>query len=274
MNSRKNSLHYIGGCIHQAISYKTILVILGIAFCICLDTWNQLPFLFKDVSGISVYYYIVNSLIYGGHYVPYVVPMLSVLVFTTSYCKEMNNGMDFLIVGRLGSIEKYAGIKVLTSSVGGGIISMLGFMLFVFGAGLFKPLYDTSVNQEASGFPYFQELLIHKGIGYFMIIFYLVFLSGMLWNSLALLCSAYLKNMYATVASPLLIYYILQRIYSYLGVPREWRLDCWLNGISTCISEKMTLLVSTLTVCTIILFASILFWNKIKQQMEGGKNDA
>lgn len=130
-NKKRKILYYLRGSFRQTISYRTGIIIVAIAFCICLDTWNDLPFLWKGVrSSITVYYYIVNSLEYGGEYVPYLVPMLSVAAYTISYYKENSTGMDVFVIGRLGSRRKYAVSKLITSTISGGVISILGVFSF------------------------------------------------------------------------------------------------------------------------------------------------
>ncbi|OYP21349.1 hypothetical protein CG709_07975, partial [Lachnotalea glycerini] len=225
MNKRNKMLYYLSGSFRQSLSYRAGFLIISIAFCVCLDTWNQLPFLWTGArNSMAIYYYIFNSLTFGGHYVPYLVPMLSVAVYTISYYKESSTGMDAFIIGRLGSRRKYAVSKLIASSISGGVISVMGFLLFIVVANRFQPLYLSEFDMEASGFPYFKALSTGNGVGYFIIIFYLIFINAVLWNTIALLCSAYFKNVYVTIASPLLLSYFLSRIYTYLrAVPKTHR---------------------------------------------------
>jgi hypothetical protein len=271
MNKRSKILYYLSGSFRQTLSYRTLIIIIAIAFCICLDTWNQLPFLWTgDRNSIAVYYYIFNSLTFGGQYVPYLVPMLSVAVYTISYYKENSTEMDAFIIGRLGSRRKYAVSKLITSSISGGVISVMGFLLFILAANRFQPLYTSEFDMEASGFPYFRVLSSGNGVGYFLIIFYLTFLSAVLWNTIALLCSAYFKNLYVTIASPLLLAYFLSRIYTYLQIPDELRMDFWLSARIVYVSDKITLMLSTLSVLLIVGICSWFFIRKVNLQ-NGGK---
>lgn len=271
MNKRRKILYYLSGSFHQILSHRTGILIVAIAFCICLDTWSQLPFLWTgDRNSITVYYYIFNSLTFGGQYVPYLVPMLSVAVYTISYYKESSTGMDAFIIGRLGSRRKYAVSKLVTASLSGGVISVLGFLLFIVAANQFQPLYINEYDMEASGFPYFKALSTGNGVDYFIIILYLVFLNTVLWNTIALLCSAYFKNVYVTIASPLLLSYFLNRIYTYLQTPGELRMDFWLSARIVYVSDKVTLMLSTLSVLFIVGICSWVFIRKVNMQ-NGGK---
>lgn len=270
MNKGSKMLNYLRGSFYQTLSYRTGILIVAIAFCICLDTWNQLPFLWMgDRNSMAVYYYIFNSLTFGGQYVPYLVPMLSVTAYTTSYYKESSTGMDAFIIGRLGSRKKYAVSKLVTASISGGIISVIGFLLFILAANRFQPLYHSDFDVEASGFPYFKFLSTGNGVGYFIIIFYLIFLNSILWNTIALVCSAYFNNAYVTISSPLLLSYFLKRIYTYLQIPDELRLDFWLSARIIYVSDRVTLMLSTLSVLFIVGICSYFFVRKINLQNGG-----
>jgi hypothetical protein len=271
MNKKSKMLYYLSGSFRQILSYRTGIIIVAIAFCICLDTWNQLPFLWTcDRNSMTVYYYIFNSLTFGGHYVPFLVPMLSVATYTISYYKESSTEMDAFIIGRLGSQRKYAASKLITSSISGGVISVMGFLLFILVANRFQPLYTSEFDMEASGFPYFKALSTGNGVDYFIIILYLIFLNTVLWNTIALLCSAYFKNLYVTIASPLLLSYFLSRIYTYLRIPGELRMDYWLSARIVYVSDKVTLMLSTLSVLCIVGICSWVFIRKVNLQ-NGGK---
>lgn len=271
MNKNQRFFNYLKGNLKKIMTYKLWLVILAVAFCICLDTWNQIPFLWEsERGGMTVYYYIVNSLIFGGQYVPYVIPVLSTLAGTTEYCMEHASGMEGYIVARLESRRSYALVKIITSLAGAVFVVLAGIALFIGAASLFQPLYSSEADAEAMGFPYFSFLKQGSGIGYFWIVLYLMALNTILWDMMALVCSAYFRNKYITIASPMLFSYFINRILTMLQIPDEYRLDYWLCAGRSCGSDVKTLWYTTLSVLLIGVFCGVLFVRKVKG---GGKEE-
>lgn len=273
MNKSQRFFNYLKGNLKKNITIKLLFVVLAVAFCICLDTWNQLPFLWKGERGsLTVYYYIFNSFTYGGQYVPYIIPVLSTLIGTTEYCMEHVCEMEGFIVARLESRSAYAIVKIIISLVGAVFVVVGGMSLFIAIAYTFQPLYSTEFDMEASGFPYFSFLIRNQGIGYFLIILYLAALSTILWNMIALLCSAYFHNKYITITSPILFSYFLNRVLTMLQIPAEYRLDYWLYARYNCGDDVSTLLYTTIAVVGISCFCGILFVKKVKHSGEERKN--
>lgn len=273
MNKTQRFLNYLKGNLKNMVTIKLLFVVLAVAFCICLDTWNQLPFLWEAERGsLTVYYYIFNSFVYGGQYVPYVIPVLSTLIGTTEYCVEHGCGIEGVIVARLGSRSAYAIVKVITSLVGAVFAVLAGMSLFIAIAHMFQPLYSTEFDMEASGFPYYSFLVSNQGIGYFLIILYLAALSAILWNMTALLCSAYFHNKYITITSPMLFSYFLNRVLTLFKIPDEYRLDYWLYARYSSGNDVRMLLYITVVVFVISGICGIFFVKKVKHSGEEQKN--
>lgn len=262
----KYMLNYIIGSIKQALTPKIILVILGIILCICLDTWNQIPFLWSaNDSSIDVRYYWFNSYGFGGVYSPSFMPMLVVSIYATSYCKEFLSHNDRLIIGRLGC-KKYGISKIIVNALISGITVSLAGSLFILFASFFKPLYNANRDIEAVGFPYFKFLKLGNGILYFIIALYLAFLMGILWSTISLMVSSFITNSYIVIATPFLFSFIISRIYVVLQTPVQFRLDYWLAGLSGYHSDETTLLLCSMTVLVIIITCSIIFCKQIERR--------
>ncbi|GAA4654309.1 hypothetical protein GCM10023142_14470 [Anaerocolumna aminovalerica] len=270
METKYYTLNYILGSIKQVINIRIIFIILGIFLCICLDTWNQIPFLWaaKD-STIDVRYYWFNSYSYGGVYSSCFMPMLASAVYATSYCKEHLSKMDSLIIGRIGCI-KYGISKIIVNSLSSGIAVFLGGGLFVFIASFFKPLYNTNSDMEAMGFPYFDYLNKGNGFLYFIIVLYLAFLVGILWSTIALTVSVFITNSYIVIATPFLLSFFLSRVYVLFQTPYNLRLDYLLSGLSIYRSDKMTLLFCTFAILIIVIICSIIFYKKVERSYKNG----
>jgi hypothetical protein len=266
MGSKHKMMNYILGSLRQVLSTRLIFIILGIAFSICLDTWDQIPFLWKaEDTAIDVRYYWFNSYNYGGVYSPCFMPMLVVAVYATSYCKEYLSKMDCLLIGRIGCI-KYGMSKIVVTLFSSGMTVCLGGGLFILIASLFKPLYNSNRDAEAIGFPYFKYLKLGNGLAYFIIVLYLAFLIGVLWSIVALTVSAFITNSYIIIATPFLFSFFLSRIYVLLQTPNHLRLDYWLYGLSRFSSDEMTLLLSTIMVILIVIICSIIFCKQIERR--------
>lgn len=273
MNSKTNFWNFIKASISITASAKIFAVILGIAFCICLDTWNQLPFLWNSQRGkVTVYYYIFNSFTFGGQFVPYLIPALSAVIGTTNYCREHKNEADLYIIGHMGNYRRYAVSKIILSIFWSVSVTIAGLLLFICVASFLQPLYSSDFNAETQALPYFRLLTSQSGIGYFMVILYLAALQAVLWNIPALLCSAYFNNIYITIACPLFLSYFLGRIMIYFHIPAEYRIDFWLSARSNYKSDGTTLLLCTFTVLIISIVCSMLFIRKVSQQKRGNDN--
>lgn len=235
---------------------------------------ESIPLLWEWERGsVPVYYYIFNSFTYGGQYVPYVIPVLSTLIATTEYCTEHTCDVEGFIVARLESRRAYALVKIITSLTGAVFAVVAGISLFIVAAALLQPLYIRDLDMEASGFPYFSFLKSNQGIGYFLIILYLASLSAILWNMIALLCSACFHNKYITITGPMLFSYLLNRVLTKLQVPGEYRLDYWLYARDSMGNDIKTLLYTSIMVAVISSICGVLFMRRVKGSKEEQKNE-
>lgn len=259
---RNKTANYVAGCFRQIVSIKKMFLIFGVSMCICLDTWNQIPFLWSGQSAITVYYYLFNSITYGGTYMPYLMPVFAACIYADSYVKETSGGMKQYLVGRIG-YRGYAIGKIVVSTVGGGLAAAMGVIVFCVVAGCFQPLYEW---EEGVNTLYYTQPDSGHGMVYVGILIYLTMLSGMLWSMVSLLCSAYFENIYVTVASPLLCSYLLTRVYVYLGVPGSYRLDYWLSGRDGVGSDGEMVMWTMLRVILLIMIMAFLFYRRIKKR--------
>lgn len=263
---RYKTVNYVAGCFKQILSVKKLFLILGVSICICLDTWNQIPFLWSGQSAITVYYFLFNSITYGGTYMPYLMPVFVAYVYAVSYVKEVSGGIKPYLVGRIG-YRGYAAGKVIVSTVGGGLAAAMGVIVFCVVAGCFQPLYEW---EEGVNTLYYTQPDSQHGIIYIGILIYLTMLSGMLWSMVSLVCSAYFENIYVAATSPLFCSYLLTRVYVYLGIPDSYRLDYWLSGREGIGGDKELLIWTTLRVLMLIVIMAFLFYRRIKKRETGG----
>lgn len=246
-----------------------LAAVLGVAFCFCMDVLNDLPFLWRVKRGdMMIHYYLFNSYTFGGQYLPYFALVLSAMIGTVDYCKEVNSGADRYVIQRLGSIRRYAVSKVLFTILTSGFIYVIGIVVFVLGAGIFQPFYEHSRDMEMQGFPYFKFLSSGNGWSYFFIILYLAFLKAVLYNMIALWISAYVKNVYIVMAVPVLAVYVFTRLFIIFKVAPQLRLDWWLDARVVWNSDIQTLVSCTIVVIGLCVACGIGFVRKVKTDEE------
>lgn len=272
MENSKKHFVFAKECFKQAFSYKWILLGIGIMTCICLDNWGQIPLVVKPDAKIPVYSYIMNSIIYGGTYYPYLAPVLAASAYSISYCREYNCGISELLIGRMG-YRKYSSVKMAVSVAAGGCTLALGVILFTIFAGIFKPLFSADFLESAQVFPYFSLIEKNQIYLFYSILVYLAFLTGALWSAVSLFVSSYVKNLYVTVTAPLFISFFVTRIYSIFEVDEQFRLDYWLLARSSLKSDIHTILILTVTVCILIIICFCGFLKKVKLNFMERGND-
>ena len=113
MENKRALPRLFGAEFKRSLTVRFLLVPVGVVLCICLDTWNQIPFMWTSPETMDVYYYWCNSFIFGGFYGIYVVPMLAALPYAVSFCEEYNTNMLRVLLMKAGK-KKYCMSKVLT----------------------------------------------------------------------------------------------------------------------------------------------------------------
>jgi hypothetical protein len=237
-----------------------------VALCIVLDTLNQIPFLWNKRGTICTYYYIFNSLTFGGHYVPYCVPVLAAAAYSVSAYQEIETSICGYIVQRVGLFH-YVIVKGAVSAVSSAIVCSGGMLIFTAWSMLFQPFYTHEFDDEAMQFPYYTSLSSGKGLKYLLIILLLLSMSGVMWSLIAMLCSIYFNNMYLTIACPLFFGYMFTRIMVFLRVPDCFRLDQMLHARAVLFSEKVTICFCIVLTIVISSISMYLFYNRLKKRL-------
>ena len=199
-----------------------------------------------------------------------IMPMLTTMAATITYCKEKNAGIDTYLVGRIGSRAQYAKVKVYSSVIMGGLTAFLGSFLFTILMACRIPLIGEEKLTELEGIPFFDALRTGNGIGYFLIVFYLLALHCMLCNMVALCVSLYVPNPYLVVATPVLVTYGWRRLTVLLDIPQQWDLSMWLCARTTVGNhgDVCTILVSSLVVVCLLAIGTGWFVYKNRDREE------
>ena len=267
MENKRALPRLFGAEFKRSLTVRFLLVPVGVVLCICLDTWNQIPFMWTSPETMDVYYYWCNSFIFGGFYGIYVVPMLATLPYAVSFCEEYNTNMLRVLLMKAGK-KKYCMSKVLTTFLSGALSVSAGGITFIFLANFFVQLFNRARLPETEAFPYYEFLLQGNVACYFTAVIFLLFLNGGLWATVALLVSSYFPNIYVTAASPLILSFLTGRAYLVLKIPVRLRLDLWLQGRSSAGTDQLTILCSALVVLGLTVGFGILFYQKLKRRVE------
>lgn len=259
--------HLFGTEFKRSLTVKFFLVPVGVVLCICLDTWNQIPFMWTSPETMDVYYYWCNSFIFGGFYGIYVIPMLAALPYAVSFCEEYNTNMLKVLLIKAGK-KKYCISKVLMTFLSGALSVSAGGIAFIILANSFVQLFNRARLPETEAFPFYELLLQGNVTGYFTAVIFLLFLTGGLWATVALLVSLYFPNIYVTVASPLILSFLTSRAYLVLKIPAGLRFDLWLQGRSSAGTDWLTLLYSVVVVLVLTVGFGVLFYRKLKRRVE------
>lgn len=240
--------------------------------CYIPDVWGYftMALLGERREVFCVQYMVFNSWTYGGNCVGNIMPMLTTMAATITYCKEKNAGIDTYLIGRIGSRLQYAKMKAYCSMLIGGLTAFLGSLLFVALMSCRISLITEDKLIEMEGLPFFAALGTGNGIGYFIAVFYLLALHCMLCNMAALCVSVYVPNPYMVVATPILLSYGWKRLMVLLDVPLEWRMDLWLSARTTVgeHGDLCTLIVTTVVVLCLLGIGTAWFVYKNRDREE------
>jgi len=141
MENKRALPRLFGAEFKRSLTVRFFIVPVGVVLCICLDTWNQIPFMWTSPETMDVYYYWCNSFIFGGFYGIYVVPMLAALPYAVSFCEEYNTNMLRVLLMKAGK-KKYCMSKVLTTFLSGALSVSAGGITFILLANSFVQLFN------------------------------------------------------------------------------------------------------------------------------------
>ena len=107
---------------------------------------------------------------------------------------------------------------MLTTFLSGALPVSAGGIAFILLANSFIQLFHRARLPETEAFPFYEFLLQGNVAGYFTAVIFLLFLTGGLWATAALLVSSYFPNIYVTAASPLILSFLTGRAYFVLKI--------------------------------------------------------
>lgn len=250
---------------NKRLIVRCILAALLISICIPLDSIDVFQVALKNKSQTDVQYFWLNSITYGGIYGGYFISVMAALPYADSYCIEYHQGIWRYLIAR-STTGKYVLRKIREVFLSSGIAACMGGILFLVGTAGRMPLFDYSRYQEIIFLP-FSELLAAQAEYYFLVMLYLLFLSGGFWGCMSWCFSVFVPIRYLVYLFPFIGSFMLTRVNTLMQIPLEWRLDFWLKGRAGPLGTWNYLFWVTGTILIFVSVGGVLTNRKIKGRL-------
>lgn len=264
MENNKKLLRLLKMGIKTAIKEGFLIVVIGVILCICLDTWDQIPFLWTANGTVDVFYYWFNAFSFGGFYSVFAITMLAGIPYAFRFCEEYNSNILRTLVSKTNT-KTYCMAKSIITAVSGGMSLAMGGIVFMCGASFFTELVNKNKLSEYRGLPYYKYIQEGNGIKYFLAAIFLLYLAGMLWSSIALLVSSYIHNRYVVFVTPFIFAFFLTRLNVLLKLPDYMCINLLLQGRSIIGTEKKTLFITAILIILLVVLINYMFYKKVER---------
>lgn len=268
LNGKSYTIEFV-----QILCPQLLLGIIGVALCFYLDALESIkssinnPLIYGEYSVSCVLHYITEGYSFGGVFCTYLMPILTALPYAASYSVEESNYFVPYKIARSGK-RHYSLAKILTAAVSGGLTALIGTLLFTLILSTYLPLVTPQDILETQVLPFGTLLFQGGGIPFLMVVMYLITLSGALWAESGLWISAFFPNQYVALCFPMLFKFLMTQTGRLLRLPDGLRLDKILCVRGTFLSDKITLVVASLTVLILITIMGRSFRKRIERRME------
>lgn len=254
----------------RANNISTVIAIIGVMFCICFDSWNDLVDAMQSGNAVWCVYYFMSNSAFGGMCRNYILPIFAVLPFATSFCEERNNKSVAYIAAREG-MRRYGAIKYIVSILMGGLVVAFGTVLLI----LFLRMrfqmtndyYDASVSGAADAFH--KWLAVHYPVRYCMTEAVLGFMRGMIWAGASMFVSLYLSDKLVITMFPFFGSYVFVRMSQMLSLDANWRFDQILISRTVIKNSGYTVIIAAIISSIIVFLIGACF---VKKLVKGFKN--
>ncbi len=241
---------------------KYLTVALLVALCIPLDSMDVFNAALLNPGRVDVHYFWMNSVIYGGIYGCYFIYVLAAVPFAGFFCREYQWGSWRYLIAREGT-KRYVKRRFRKAFLYGGTVTAVGGVLFLAFTLQFCPLFLETRYIEVSFLPYSIYLRDTPWV-YYLIVHYLLFLSGGFWSCIACTFSVYVPIRYLVCLVPYIFNFFLIRLGVILKIPAEWRLDFWMCGRAAPTGTLWDLVWLTAVLVVILWVCRRLFYRKLK----------
>ena len=201
--------------------------------------------------------YLVSGLAFGGF-----VQMIFVcgaIPYATSYLSDLENGYIRFLVIR-GDLSSYLHSKIIVTALSGFVTVWIGKMLFALSLRLIFPTVDEYTSMSTAGV----DLLF--GVSpwaYIVVDAFLYAMAAAGFAVMALFISSLVRNVFVTVMSPLVLFFMITSLQQIFNLPQEIELNGLLMGYITAYKDswQFTLLhISVVWIIAILLVGKLFVW--------------
>lgn len=255
----------------RAINPSVILAVIGVVFCICFDSWNDLLSAMQGGNDVWCVYYFTSNSAFGGMCRSYILPVFATFPFAASFCEERNSKAVAYIVSREG-MGKYGVVKYIVNVLVGGLVVAAGTVLLILLLRMRLPMtsdyFETSVSGAAD--------ILHKWLAVYHPIRYslteaaLGFMRGMIWAGTALFVSLYVTDRLVVTMFPFLGSYVVVRVSQILSLEDNWRLDHILIGRTVIGDSGHTVMIAAIISGVLVVLLGACFTKKLVRGLKDG----
>ncbi|MBS4201837.1 hypothetical protein KHA93_19720 [Bacillus sp. FJAT-49732] len=197
--------------IRQAIfSVRFLLSALGVAVAILFSIGGLVA------EAHDVLYLLIMG--FGGGNVVLIIGILPLFPFATTFASEWEQRSTSFWIIRTG-VGYYSVSKVFVSALSGFLTTAVGVILFVVAMQTKLPLF----SYNSSGDGYSVLLDANKPLEYLTYFVTHISLTSALFAVIALWVSTYFPNKSVTIAAPLVVYFVINRLTTDLDIPRYFK---------------------------------------------------
>ena len=255
----------------RAINISAVIAIIGVMFCICFDSWNDLISAMQSGNSVWCVYYFTSNSAFGGMCRKYILPVFATLPFAASFCEERKSRAVAYIVSREG-MRRYSVVKYIVNILMGGLVAAFGTVLLILSLCTRFPMtsdhYETSAADTADLFH--KWLAVHSPVRYCMTEAALGFMRGMIWAGVSLFASLYLTDRLVITMFPFFGSYVIVRISQMLSIDDKWRLDQILIGRTVVKDSGHTVMIAAIASGVLVFLMGCTFTRKMARGLKDG----
>ena len=255
----------------RAINISAVIAVIGVMFCICFDSWNDLVSAMQSGNSVWCVYYFTSNSAFGGMCRKYILPVFAALPFSASFCEERRNRAVAYIVSREGML-RYGAVKYIVNILMGGLVVAFGTVLLILFLCTRFPMtsdyYETSVADTADLFH--KWLAVHSPVRYCMTETVLGFMRGMIWAGGSMFVSLYLTDNLVITMFPFLGSYVIVRVSQMLSIDDKLRLDQILTGRTVIKDSGYTVMIAAIVSGVLVFLMGCVFTRKMARGLKDG----
>ena len=253
----------------RAMNPGIIAAVIGIAFCICFDSWNDLINAVQNRNpAFCVYYFMTNSA-FGGMCRLYILPVFTTFPFAASFCEERNSRAVTYIVSREG-VKSYSTVKYVVNAVVGGLTAASATALLLLLLLTRMPMTLDSTSAAGAGELFHTWTAIHHPFWYGVTETALGFMRGMIWASTAMTVSLFVTDKFVITMFPFLGSYVITKVAQILSIQNEIRLDLLLIGRIVIKNSGVTVVIAAVASCILVAVMGKFFTTEIARGHKDG----